>query len=154
MALQTMDKMIGGRLYRVAQLPAFQALDLLEQLTVLAGPALGALVKNGMKGQVDFESGAVRLFSSLGGGKLRALASGLLASTTVELSPGKSPRMLDVFDVEYAGRLSEVFQVLAFALEVQFADFFDAAKDLLGEFLAAQASASNSPSASSLAGSL
>jgi len=152
MSLETKDKIISGRRYQVTQLPAFQALDLLEQLTTLAGPALGALAKNGVSGQVDFEAGAVRLFASLGGGKLKAVTLALLSTTTVDLGD-RSPRMLDIFDLEYAGKLSVVFKVMAFALEVQFQDFFDAAKSLLGEFLAARGSESISPSISSIVGS-
>lgn len=145
MPLEIKQKTIGGRLYLVGMLPAFQGLDLLEQLSVIAGPALGALAKNGASGKVDFESGAIRLFSALGGGKLRTITAALLASTCVEMAPGKEPRVLDVFDVLYAGNLSEVFKVMAFALEVNFADFFGAAKEVFAEFLAAKESESSSP---------
>lgn len=139
MPLETKETIIDGRRYAVTQLPAFQALDLLEQLTTLAGPALGALAKNGVSGQVDFEAGAVRLFAGLGGGKLKAITLALLSTTTVDIGD-RSPKMLDVFDLEYAGKLSVVFRVLAFAMGVQFADFFAAAKSVLGEFLAAKGS--------------
>lgn len=140
------DKIIGGRKYTVATIPAFQALDLLEELSVIAGPAFGAMMKNGLSGEVDFEAAAVQLFKKLGGGKLRALARGLLFGMTVEISAGKTPLVLDVFDAEYAGKLSEAFKAMAFAAEVQFADFFAEAKSKWDEFMAESGKASLSSS--------
>lgn len=148
--IQTKEKLINGRKYTVATLPGFQALDLLEELSVIAGPALGGLIRNGASGEVDFETAAVRLFHGLGGGKLRALTKALLQGVTVELAPNKAPMVLDVFDVEYAGKLAEIFKVLAFAAEAQFADFFAEAKSLWGRFTAAENS-SASPSSSPIA---
>lgn len=148
MAIRTDERLIGGRMYSVSTFPGFQALDVFEELAVLVGPAFGAMLKSGVSGEADFEAAAVRLFQGLGGGKVRALTRALLSGVTVELAPGKTPLMLDHFDLEYSGKLSEVFRVLAFAAEVQFADFFADAKNLWGQFTAPsdKGSPSSSPS--------
>jgi hypothetical protein len=153
--LASQTRVIKGRSYTVTQLPAFQGLDLVEQVGVIIGPALGAFAKNGLAGQVDIEAGATRLFSALGKGKLRELTIALLKTTTVELDGGKTPNVLDVFDMLFAGKLTEAFAVMAFAFEVLCGDFFDAARSSLGGFLAAQGpeSVSTSQSGSSIAGS-
>jgi hypothetical protein len=150
--LESQSRVIKGRTYTVTQLPAFDGLDLIEQVGVIIGPALGALARNGTEGKVDLEAGAVRLFAGLGKGKLRELAQALLRTTVIE-EGGKKTELLGVFQLLFAGKLTEAFEVMAFAFEVLCGDFTTAAKSMLQGFLAAgAASGSISPNDSSTAG--
>jgi len=142
-AIETKEKVIEGRRYLVTQLPAFKALDVLEMLSTVAGPAMAALATGGPEAQL--EAAAALLFAKLGGGKLRTLANELLASVEV-IEGGKKRAMLVGFDVEYAGRLFEVFTVMAFAVDLNYADFSAGVRGLLSGALQAKASESISPS--------
>ena len=141
--IETKEKVIGARTYLVSALPAFKALDVLEKLTSAAGPAMAALAAGGQEAKVEVAAAA--LFARMSGGKLRELAGDLLASVAV-VEDGKRRDMLKGFDVEYAGRLFEVMQVMAFAVEVSFGDFFAGLRDLLsGALPAVTANGSSSP---------
>ena len=143
--METREKVIKDRRYMVTQLPALKALDVFEMLSSVAGPALAALATGGPEAKI--EAAAALLFSRLGGGKLRVLANELLASVEV-IDGGKKRSMLTGFDVEYAGRLWEVFEAMAFAVEVNFGDFYAGVRTLLASQTPAEtASLSTSPSA-------
>lgn len=128
MAIEQRQKEIKGTTYVCTQMPSFRALDVFESLATIAGPALGAVL-GGAGLETDTQAVAVALFSRLGGGKLRALAKDLLESVEV-VTEGKKRPMLTGFDAEYGGRIFEVLQVMAFAAEVNFGDFFDGARGL------------------------
>lgn len=133
--IESKSKVINGRNYTVPQLPTFEALDTFEALSKVLGPGLAALSSAGMEG--NLEPVAAALFGRLGGGELRKLATMLLKGVTVSL-PAKNGEMaemqvLQIAATHFAGNLFEMFQVLAFAAEVNFADFFDGLRGLLAK---------------------
>lgn len=133
--IESKSKVIGGKNYTVPQLPTFEALDTFEALSKVLGPGIAALSSAGLEG--NLEPVAVAVFSRLGGGELRKLAMMLLKGVTVSL-PAKNGEMaemqvLQILATQYAGKLFELFQVIAFAAEVNFADFFDGVRTLLAK---------------------
>jgi hypothetical protein len=127
--METMQRTINGRIYSVSQMPTFKALDVFEILSATIGPGIAAIASLGLDG--DVTKVAEALFAKLGGGKLKALANQLLDGALVEEN-GKTSAMLTGFDLRYAGKLFEVFQVMAFVVEVNYKDFFDGVLTLLG----------------------
>jgi hypothetical protein len=121
MPIESKQKQIGERLYTVTQYTAMRALDVFELVSPVIAPVLGKLSSLGP----DADIGPVveAAVSKLGGGKLRQLTQVLLEPVQVT-EASRIRGMLDGFDVAYAGNLGEVFQVLAFAVEVQFGSFF------------------------------
>lgn len=121
---QQTSKTINGRTYTVAKMPAFRALDVFEMIVSLVGPGFVSIV--GIN--EDVTKVAQALFSKLGGGKIKELTKVLLDGVIVEENGKQSP-MLTGFDLRYSGKLWEVFQVLGFVVEVNYADFFAGARD-------------------------
>lgn len=111
------ETVIAGRAYTATKLPAMRALKLLARLGRVAGPSAALLTD----GDANIDAAARALFDRLGEDELELLVRGLLESVRVEGRP-----VLTGFDTEYAGKLDEVFQLVKFALEVQFGGFFAA----------------------------
>ena len=118
MPLETQQQVINGRTYSVTQLPAMRALRLLARLGKVVGPALAS----GMEANVSAAAGL--LFERLDEAEMEYLVKQLLQGVVVA-EDGKQRDMLVGFDVAYGGAmLVEVFEVLRFALEVQFGPTF------------------------------
>lgn len=123
MPIETKEKIIGEATYRVSQLPAMRAFKLLTRLGKVAGPALAA-----MKGGLDADLGeaAKALFDRLSEDEVEQLLRQILETVQVT-EEGKTRQMLTGFDIIYAGdRMVEVFEVVKFALEVQYGPIFAA----------------------------
>jgi hypothetical protein len=127
---------IDGYEYLVTQLPGFDALETLGELTRVLGPgvvraAMGALA-TGDRGLLEADVGAIAvpaLFAGVSGKELRNLTERLLK--TVELiADGKKKPILQVFDLHFQGRTLSVFKLLWAALRVSFGDFRDAVPGL------------------------
>lgn len=135
--IQTEEKLIGEHTYFVTQLGALQGRKLLRRLVAIAGPALAELVKELPPASKDgrgFDLGALNL-STVGAAvealtermteeELEHVCNVLAARTEVQLDPERRVPLQSIFDVHFAGRYSAMFQWLAFALEVNFRDFF------------------------------
>lgn len=107
------------------QLPALQAFKLLAKLGKLMGPALGAL--KGVKLTQDKSKLVPALTTLLAGldpDDSEALVVQILAGT-IAIHGGKVVELKQAaIDSVFGGRLILLFQVMAFALEANFADFF------------------------------
>lgn len=124
---QVQQKVIDGYRIDMSPLPAFAALEQFTALTGLIGPAAMSLL-----GKDEALAGA--LAASLGkvkGADVTALTRALLATTSVTVN-GQTVPLLPIFDTEFQGKLLTVFKILAFAIEVNYGDFFAAAKGALG----------------------
>lgn len=116
---------IGEHTYTVQQLPARPALKLFNKLARVATPALGKLL--GGQGtaklsELDATSlGAAleALFDRLSPEQQDQMTEELLQGALVDGAP-----LWPQFNVHFQGRIVEVFQLLRFALKVNFGDFF------------------------------
>lgn len=147
--LQTESRTIGSTTYHVRQLGAGDARRLLVRLTKAVGPVLGAVLEEAAgSSNVPVPKDAKGL-AALSGfavsrkGISRALqelsvrltesdlefAVKLLGGTTeIETDAGKQvPLTLERQELHFAGRMGEMFRWLAFALEVNYRDFFPVA---------------------------
>lgn len=129
--LETRNKVIEGREYSVTQFPARRGFALKARLAKLLGPAVAELfsaVKGGdaeslMSADIDMAivGGAIRrLLEGVDESNMLELVLSLLSMTRVD---GKEITE-QVFDMEFAGKFSELYKVLAFVVEVNYGDFF------------------------------
>jgi hypothetical protein len=127
--IQTKEKQIKGAVYSVTQLPARRALRLKAKLLRLFGPALAQLLLPG--GSNDSISGlpfskaeAVRAVESL----MAQLDDKTFESLVLELCQGVRKDGMEltesVIDVEFAGDLGTLMQVLWFVIDCNFGSFF------------------------------
>jgi len=107
----------------VQQLPAMRAVKLSRRLIQIAAPAVTALKDLSADASVLGEaiSNALAEFSEK---DLEALIKDLLETATVE-QEGKIAKVMPLFDELFRGKVFTLYKVLAFALEVNFADFFE-----------------------------
>lgn len=117
----------GPKTFEVTQLTVLRATKMLTRLGRLLGPSL-----KDMKGGTDAE--ALKMLGAAAIGDLLArleeteverLLLDLLETTTVDGAPVKKQ-----LDLLFAGSLVEMFKLAAFALQVNFGDFFAALADL------------------------
>jgi hypothetical protein len=115
--------------YSVTQLPAFRGLKMLARLTRTVGPALAKLANAEQGGEIDLSSlgdAVGALCEKLTDAEIDGITRELLFSSTVDEQP-----LLAQFDSHFAGKPELALQVLAFAVEVNFGGFFDAARGAL-----------------------
>lgn len=145
--LETSRKEIGGVTYEVTQLPFAQARKVLVLLSkkvlpglslALAG-AVASTAKNGQAGLLDagvsdIAAGVTRLVQDLDEADLIALEDAFGPCTKVHLPDGKTPILTAPNRASHfkGGALFAYFGWLAFAIEVNYSDFFSAAAPLLG----------------------
>lgn len=155
MAIETKEKKIGDAVYMVTQLPARRALRLKAKLIKLFGPALTQFVlmandpaekeKGEMTAEEAAELDATDLVDKY---KLRSLKRASAVKVVQFLVQGVDDRNFDelcveilqgvrrdgvelipaIIDQAFAGRLMDLYTVILFVLEVNFADFFFAMK--------------------------
>ncbi len=143
---QVHTKLIDGYQVQLSPLPAFTALEQFTALTGLLGPALMSLIGKD-EGMATALAASVR---SVKGSDVTALIRALLATCQVTINGNNVP-ILPIFDTEFQGKLLTVFKITAFAIEVNYGDFFAAARGALGplaaKFQSGMAAAANSPPA-------
>lgn len=125
------SRTIDGFQFHVSPLPAFQALEQLASLTSLLGPPLFGLLSSKSEDPTALSGALVASLRGLKGAELSVLVKGLLRTATV-MSNGNHVAVLDVADVEFQGKLLTLLKAAAFAAEVNYADFFAAARGALG----------------------
>lgn len=145
MAIKTLEKVIGGRNFRVSQLPVTRAIKLLRRLGHAIGPALAKAV-GASKGKdlsiatldVGSLSDAVALlFDRLSESELEYLVRELLSTAYLQdgdkwILLSKGPGANDQpYDILLAGDLAGLMGVMAFAVEVNYGDFFGALRGSL-----------------------
>ncbi|HWJ97515.1 MAG TPA: hypothetical protein VNQ33_05105, partial [Acidimicrobiales bacterium] len=122
---------IDGHSYTVRMLPARRATRMLAKLSSMIGPALGTLAEGGKLSDLAdakvngklFSRAAVALFAHVDEDAVDAILMELADVTTVE--PGGL--LKPIYDVHFMGRQGALMKWAAFALRVQYADFFDVA---------------------------
>lgn len=141
---QVQNRIIDGYTVQMSPLPAFVALEQFTSLTALLGPSVMSLLGKD-------EALAAALAASVRSVKpadVSGLVRALLATTHITINGATVP-VLPVFDTEFQGKLLTVFKIAAFAIEVNYGDFFEAAKGALGplglKLKSKIASASTSP---------
>jgi len=117
---------IDGVTYSVKPLPTSKGIDLTLRLGRLLGPTLAEVTK--LAGQPAGEvkgkgldiigRAASELFERATPEQLKAVWLPLAEETRVELEGGKRPKLSDVFDLHFGGRLDLFARWLVFALEV------------------------------------
>jgi hypothetical protein len=144
--LASKSLLIGSHTYHVTELPSGQARDLLVKLVKVFGPVLagmledGKLIPEGTEGapaealvnrvsKVDSKTLSKMLLAfsdRVSAADFKYLCQVLGDSTQVEIEAGAQvPLDLEYQELHFkGGRLSHLFRWLAFALEVQYADFF------------------------------
>lgn len=135
MGLTNDTRTIDGLEVRSTQLPALRTLALSARLGRVIAPAIDKA------GGLSFQSSVTDMMPALADictrlteGEIETLACEILAATSVTLDEGKGPRLITLnnrmaIDTVFSGRFKTMLLVLAFALEVNFADFFDGAPD-------------------------
>lgn len=121
--VESKSKTIDGISYTVTQFPARRAFAIQARLIKTIGPALGAAVGKGLKGEVDVAGALQKLADNVDPDALVALALELLQSTRAN---GKELGSDAAFDAAFSGKLLHLYKVLAYVVEVNFADFFGA----------------------------
>ena len=127
--IQTKEKQIHGAIYSVTQLPARRALRLKAKLLRLFGPALAHLFLPGagnesIAGLPFSKAEAVSAVESL----MTQLDDKTFESLVIELCQGVRKDGMEltesVIDVEFAGDLGTLMQVLWFVIDCNFGSFF------------------------------
>lgn len=127
--LKTETKTIDDLTVETTQFPAMRAFTLLGKLVKVAGPALGAL--SGVDASTDLTTlGPViaSALSDLDPDAATTLALEVLASTVAKLETPTGIRNVALnsrenIDLVFSSRLRTMFQVLGFAISVNYRDF-------------------------------
>jgi hypothetical protein len=143
---------IEGHTYRVRMLDPMVASDLLVDIGKVIAPALGAIggfalgEKDGVSKLLEgdgngsgetvvgsaFERGVVGFVDRLEKQKLREIVETMARATALVVGPQEEPELWPLFNAHFGGRLVAMYKWLAFALEVQYADFFLAIGPAIG----------------------
>lgn len=120
-------KLIDGMEFELAALPAWKAYEVLARITKFVSPAIEALgVARG--GDKEAALGAVaKAFASVQGTELQALTKVLLEPCLVTFE-GNQVQLMRVFDAVMRKKMLTVFRLLAWSVEVNYPDFFEALK--------------------------
>ena len=122
--LKSESRQFDDLVVTVQQLPAMRGVLLSRKLARIAAPAIGALKSVSLDADVSVLGDAlVQVLEQLSEKDLEELIKTLLETATVEVD-GKIAPLRPVFDMVFAGKVLTVFKVLAFAIEVNFLDFF------------------------------
>ncbi len=133
MAIETKEKVINGHKWEVSQWPAREALRMKIRLGKTIGPALGKALS---AGDLDSELSDMKL-----DGIIEALVDRLDETASVQmvldmlsqtLVDGKHVGKDSVFDDHFTSNFGELYQGLAFVLEVNFGGFMQAAASITG----------------------
>lgn len=162
MAKEAQTREIDGTEYTARPLGTEKALEVLQKLGALLGPAfadVGAALNGAKKagGEVDVDLGKLgaalgSVFIALGPKSITSAArDGLFLGTTFVAGDKRLELMSPkVYDEHFAGDLPLLFKVMAFSAEVQFGSFSVALKRALGALGAAGPKAAAEGGSSSL----
>lgn len=122
--IETFEKQINNSTYMVTQLPARRALKLQAKLLKLLGPAASEIFIAAAKDIYSADSAipqAIRLL-------VNELDDKTFDTFVMEMLQGVRKDGMELnektVDLEFAGKLNELFLVLQYVLEVNFGDFF------------------------------
>lgn len=142
-------KTIDGTKYGVYMLPPKLARKMLVRIFQVLAPSAGEMFSRESE-EVATVIGPVlsSLADKLSDDDLDWMMSELAKVSTAEVAPSKEPFLEPLFDVHFRGRIAHMLKWFAFALEVQFSDFFDGSEGGLSGLLATIKAALASPSPS------
>lgn len=130
MASQT--RTIDGHVYEVFALPAWTAVEVFHALTKALAPAVaGVAAAEGSNGVAALTGSLERMVAQLPAPELVRLSKLLLTGARVVVN-GQSAEVNAISDVHFQGRVLALFKVVAFAVEVNFPDFFAAFRGVAG----------------------
>ena len=120
--IETKEKSIGESTYMVTQMPAMRAVRMQARLLKLLGPSFAAMVSSYDDKNPDssIPLAVTLLVDKLDEKTFETLVLDLMQGVRkdgVELTKQK-------IDLDFAGKLNELFLVIQFVLEVNFSDFF------------------------------
>lgn len=156
MARQTRVVQIGDLSFEIQQLPAMRATLLLARVSATLTPALakaGGAVNGGIEDlDLDALSDAARvLFEKATPAEVETVLRELFSTVFIAKGEARSPLMPE-FDRYMQGEILAILTLAKEAFEVNYGDFFDAAKRMLGARKATAASKSKPPTDSATAG--
>lgn len=146
------SKTIGEHLYTVRMLPARRATRMLSKLSRMLGPALGQLAEGRkiselldtkVEGQ-GFSRAVAALFAHVDENAVDEILMDLAEVSSVE---GLGP-LKPIYDAHFMGKQGALMSWAAFALGVQYADFFAAATAAIAEAEARKGAANKAESQS------
>jgi hypothetical protein len=129
MATARQDRQIGQFLYTVQQLPATRSLRLLHRLGKVLGPGLTQAASLGSVGSLAnadvgvIVSGIAGILQTSAEDEVVGIVRDLLGTTFVTQN-GQMVELAPLMDLHFQGNLLDLFKVVAFALEVNYGDFF------------------------------
>ena len=146
--LDAKKQMIDGVEYEVRMLSATRGTKLLVKLGRMLGPAFAELARGegGIDREIDgalFAGTVSALFASADPDEVDAILKEL---AEVTLADGKGLR--PIYDIHFALKIGRLMKWAAFALQVQYEDFFGALAGVLSEAGLASAMGSLSPKGS------
>lgn len=117
---------IDGVTYVVRPLPASRGIDLTLRLGRILGPTLAEVTKLAGASKEDVKGrgldiigrAASELFERATADQLKAVWLPLAEETRIDTGGDKKPKLSDVFEVQFQGRLDLFVRWLTFALEV------------------------------------
>jgi len=126
---------IDGFTYEVTQLGAVEGRRMLVRISKIVLPTLGALIKDADFGRlsdlniadIDIDSAAKALVEAVDADSVDKIIESMSGITEI-WGPGfgaAGAPMAHHFDDHFAGRYAAMLRWLAFALKVNFSDFFD-----------------------------
>lgn len=127
--IETKEKEIDGMTVMVTQFPASEGFKLFTKLMSVVSPVLGEAANvakggNVLDAKVDLESIGKALQSAVGSmneTEWLAFVKRMFADTRVD-----AKELKDGIDIVFAGKYMTMFKVLAFVIEVNYQDFWQA----------------------------
>ena len=145
-------KEIDGVIYTVYMLPPKTAMDMLVDIGKVVGPSLGTIMdaasRNGGVSELLGMSVTSEFFSKAAGELFQRMDKAVLRSVIGQLaqvSMADGVKLEDTFDIHFRGKLGSMVKWLAFALKVQFGNFFSALGDATAQGARKMKAASQSP---------
>jgi hypothetical protein len=139
---QSQSKEIDEHNYLVRPLGAFPAQRLLVRIGKIVAPMAGGF--KGLDSEMDLGPAISRFFEAATPDEVEGIIKELAKNTEVD---GKA--LSPVFDIHFRGKLLSMYKWAAFALEVNYSDFFGGLGGLASVVEMAKASLSKRPSTSS-----
>ncbi|MBR2140288.1 MAG: hypothetical protein IJ963_05445 [Phascolarctobacterium sp.] len=139
--MELKSREIGSNKYYVREFPPLEALKLLGDLQAVVTSSLGSVGieqddKPLLEKDINVGSVIAGIGGKLDGATLVGFADRILKKdyVSVQRESDDTPVRLDrnVFDEVFAGRVSEMLQVMYFVLEVNYSDFFGYLPSLSG----------------------
>lgn len=120
-------RIIDGIATEISPLPAFTALEHFTTLTSMLGPSVLSLLGK----EEQLAAALAASLRNVKGTEVSGLMKAMLATCIVSVNGQRVP-IVPVFDTEFQGKLLTALKIFAFAIEVNYGDFFAAAKGALG----------------------